>query len=150
MIEEGVANIVRLLSNSEVRRPHRGPGGDEDAFEAKNRKNGQWKRWQHDGGKLLQSKQQRKPKQQYLDRLVGGLSQDDLAAVSSFVGGNQRQQQQGEHLRQTLPRTGKLTGQLMAQGLLTKKMVTTLYKEWEQREEAQDSRGGRYDPPERS
>ena len=127
MICKGVGDIVRLLQNSESITNT----ADEDAFEAKNRKNGQFKRWQHDKDKLLKQKQQ-KQGQQHQSKDDFKLEKDDHQAVASFA------------TRKTLKPTkkvggGKLTDQLMSRGLLTKKMLTTLHDEWKRPDSGEDS-----------
>ena len=77
VIEEGVANIVQLLKNADsgvTSSAARVP--DEDAFEAKNRKNKNHKRWQHDKN-ALPEKQQDPPQPPSLDELLSAAELPD-------------------------------------------------------------------------
>ena len=77
VIEEGVANIVQLLKNADsgvTSSAARVP--DEDAFEAKNRKNKNHKRWQHDKNSLPE-KQQDPPQPPSLDELLSAAELPD-------------------------------------------------------------------------
>ncbi len=110
VIEEGVANIVQLLRNAET-----GVSSgaarlvDDDAFEAKNRQKNRFKKWVHDSGKLMESK--------------------DTQPNGRFT--NMITEADEEKRKVAEPKRGRLTDQLVSQGLLTKDMLDQLKREWE-------------------
>ncbi len=120
VIEEGVANIVQLLRNSEsgissgvARVP------DDDAFDAKTRLHGRFKQWVHDSGKMLPQN-----------------SEDSAESVKDD--GQPAVPKDGARIG------GKLTERLVSQGLLTKDMVKQLKRELADKgSKARDSRSKR-------
>ncbi len=122
VIEEGVANIVQLLKNSESGVSSGAARfSDDDAFEAKNMSFRRFRQWVHDDGKLLPSS----------------------SSSSDRWGGDGRGDGGGGGGRKKVG--GKLTQQLVAQGLLTKDMVQQLRREWGEKAPAVGrSAGGRW------
>lgn len=112
VIEEGVGNIVQLLRNADsgsTSGAARAGATDEDAFESKNRKIRQYKSWVH---KSKASESVKEGKE------VPDDSTEDTQTVADAA---------AEAVEQ---RGSRLTDQLIAQGLLTKSMMSQLKREW--------------------
>ena len=119
VIEEGVGNIVQLLRNSETGVSSGAARAlDDDAFEAKNRKMGKFKKWQHASGRLMEPEKGSSP---HAGPGADGRQEDKAGKVAAGGGKKSAKVKSGG---------GRLTEQLVSQGLLTKDMLNQLRREW--------------------
>jgi hypothetical protein len=116
VVEEGVQNIVQLLRNAES-----GSSSGADAFEAKNRKISQYKRWVH--GQKQQG-----------DGSSSEGSGDEVDATSDTTKLAKGEEGGTTRADMDISSGGKLTQQLIAKGLLTTGMMSQLKREWRDKE----------------
>ena len=123
VVEEGVAKVVQLLRNSESGSTSGAARATEDAFEMKNRKIRQYKRWVHEKKSLQESEGQGASLGSAESGAEGEVGGEDMSQVG-----------------------GKLTQQLVSQGLLTNGMMSQLKREWMERETTRGRRDTKGSP----
>ena len=129
VVEEGVANIVQLLRNSESGTSSAAAKVvDEESFRSKNRKRTESKRWTHEDRASQDNADTTSAARKLPSKFADLMPEESLKGRkfsarlddSSSAGVNKR-------------RSGKLSAQLMDSGLLTKDMMKQLKREWTER-----------------